>query len=188
LIGALTVAPVKRKLTDQQKRHFSIVGHNTASPILIGRLDKLEVEVYFNHHLFVEAETTYRQYFPSASVILRPRKWLKSYLVRSPGSWSSDIISLTQDWAGTFILEAMETGLTGCVRRNFRGYKLVPAREKLLVTRLQPLVSERKLLSNNGFTNVIISDDVDSCWRALSRELTRYIRDQICRLGKEEPV
>ena len=33
MISRLRVEPIKRKLTDQQKRHFSIVGHETANPI-----------------------------------------------------------------------------------------------------------------------------------------------------------
>jgi len=32
--NTLKVAPIKRKLTDQRKRSFSIVGHETASPEL----------------------------------------------------------------------------------------------------------------------------------------------------------
>lgn len=183
-ITALRVAPLKRKLTDRRKRQFSIVGHDTGSPILIAVLGKLQVDIYFNQHLFVEAETTYRQYFPSASVILRPRNFLQSRLVPSPGSWGSDIISLTYDWAGTFILEAAVSDLSGSVRRNFRGYKLIPAKDKHLLARRQPPARERKLLKNNGFASMILGDDVDMCWPSLSRQVACYIQNQCARLGK----
>lgn len=183
-IRALTVAPLKRNLTDQRKRQFSIVGHDTGRPILIAVLGKLQVEIYFNQHFFVEAATTYRQYFPSASVILRPRNFLRSNIVPSPGSWGSDIVSLSYDWAGTFILEAAESELTGTVRRNFRGYKLVPVKEKHFLTRRQPPSKERRLLQNNGFASLILVDDVETCWPLLSHKVARYVQNQYSRLGK----
>jgi hypothetical protein len=184
-LTTLEVAPLKRRLTDQRKRTFSIVGHDTASPMLIARVGQLEVEIYLNQHLFVQTETTYRQYFPSASVILRTRNFLIWGLVPSPGSWGSDIISMTYDWLGTLILEVAESGLTGQVRRNFRGYKFVPARDKLFLSRRRPPLTERRLLNNNGFANVIIGDNVEGCWPVLSSEVSRYIREQTGRLGKE---
>ncbi len=184
-ISTLRVAPLKRKLTDRQKRQFSIVGHNTARPILIAIMGKLQVDVYFNQHFFVETATTYRQYFPSASVILQPRNFLMSHLVPSPGSWGSDMISLTCDWSGTFILEAAVSDLTGRVRRNFRGYKLIPAKDKYFLARRRPPVSEQRLLKNNGFTKVILGDDVGMCWPSLSRAVACYIRNQSARLNKK---
>ena len=183
-LTSLTITPVRRKLTDQHKRIFSIVGHETARPILIAMVGKLQVYVYFNQHFFVQTETTYRQYFPSASVILRPRNFLGWDLVPSPGSWGSDIISMTHDWLGTFVLEATESGLTGQVRRNFRGYKFVPARDKLFLSRGRPPLTDRRLLSNNGFPNVIIGDHMGICWPVLSREVTRYIEEQSGRLAE----
>jgi hypothetical protein len=183
LLNTLKVAPLKRRLTDQRKRTFSIVGHDTAPPMLVARVGHLEVEIYFNQHLFVQTERSYRQYFPSASVILRTRNFLRWDLVPSPGSWGSDIISMTHDSLGTFILEAAESGLTGQVRRNFRGYKFVPAQDKCFLSRRRPPLNERRLLINNGFTNVIIGDNVDSCCPLLSSAVTRYIRDQSGRFG-----
>jgi hypothetical protein len=181
-IDALEISSVKRKLTDKHKKNFALVGHATAIPLLTFILDHLIVDVYFNHHFMTETETTYRQYFPSASVILRPRNFLKGNLIRSPGSWGSDIIWMTHDWTGTFILETVELGLTGRARRNFRGYKLVPVQDKLLISRRRPSGIDRKLLSNNGFTNLIVGNNLDACLPALSREVVRYIRDQRDRL------
>jgi hypothetical protein len=185
VIQTLNISPVKRKLTDKRKRNFSIVGHHTARPILIARAGQLQVEIYFNHHFFVEPKVSGLQYFPSASVILRSRNFLRSGLARSPGSWGADIRSLTYDWDGTFVLEAAESDLSGQVRRNFRGYKLVTTQDKLFLSRRRPTLNFQRLLSNNGFTNVIVGDDLDTCWPAISREGARYIREQRRRLDEE---
>ena len=185
-ISRLTVAPVKRKLTDGHKQHFAIVGHETANPIAVGVLGELYIDVYFNHHLFVEVETTYRQYFPSASVILRPRNFLECRLVPSPGSWGSDIIGMTYDWAGLFILEAVYYDLAGVARRNFRGYKLVPASEKHFLAPNQPGNREARFLENNGFVRLICGANVETCWPALLKEVTRYVREQTGRLNSRK--
>ena len=137
------------------------MGHATSIPMLTSGIDHLDVDIDFNHHFMAETKTTYHQYFPSASVILRPRNFLKGNLTRSPGSWGSDIIWMTHDWTGTFILETVELGLTGVARRNFRGYKLVPVQDKLLISRRRPSGIDRKLLSNNGFTNLIVGNNLE---------------------------
>jgi hypothetical protein len=181
-INTLAIAPAKRHLTDQHKKRFSIVGHNTTHPMLIACVGKLQIEIYFNHHLFVQTKTTPTQYFPSASVILRTRNFLRWDLVPSPGSWGSDIISLSYDWPRTFILEAAATGLASRVRHNFRGYRLAPVQYKLFLSRRQLPRAEQKRLENNGFTTVIISEQLEGCYPVLTRELARYIQDQSLRL------
>jgi hypothetical protein len=75
------------------------------------------------------------------------------------------------------ILEAAESDLAGQIRHNFRGYNLVPAHDKLFLSRRRLPLRLKRLLSNNGFTNVIVGDDLDCCWPAISREATL---DQIC--------
>ena len=105
-LKSIIVQPLRRKLTDKKKRWFSIVGLNEYPPAWVCTLNDLVIEVYFNHHFFYEAETTGRQYYPSASTILRCRNFLHWNYVLSPGSWGSDIAHLTFDWDGTYILEA----------------------------------------------------------------------------------
>jgi hypothetical protein len=63
-INSLTIASVKRRLTDQHKKKFSIVGHNTARPMLIAYIDELQVEVYFNHHFLFKLKLLLRSTFP----------------------------------------------------------------------------------------------------------------------------
>lgn len=181
-VSGLEISPLKRKLTDQHRDHFSIVGHTTSSPILTAQVGRLHLDIYFNQHFYVLTETTVRQYFPSASVIVRASNFLKGALVPSPGSWGSDIIWLTHDWLGTFILEAMEGRLTGWVRRNFPGYKRVAARRRLVLSRHRPSLRERTLLGNNGFTSVIVSNSVEGFYPVLLRNLKSFIRTQELRL------
>lgn len=181
-IDTLTIAPVKRLLTDIHKKKFSIVGHNTAQPLLIANVGKLQLQIFFNHHFFVQTETTPTQYFPSASVILRPSNFLKWDLVPSPGSWGSDIISLSYDWPGTLVLEAAEARLAGRVRHNFRGYRLVPAQYKLFLSRRRLPLSEQRRLGNNGFATVLVSQTAEECVPVLAQEVDRYIRDQNARI------
>lgn len=181
-IAPLTIAGVRRRLTDQHKKKFSIVGHNTAHPILIAYIGELKIEIYFNHHLFVQAQTTPTQYFPSASVILRPRNFLRWDLMPSPGSWGSDIISLSYDWPGTFILEAAEADLAKQIRRNFRGYRLAPTQYKLFLSRRRLPLHEQQRLENNGFTTVIVGQNAEDCFPVFTREVSRYIQDQSNRI------
>jgi len=182
-ISVLRIAPLKRKLTDVSKKRFSIVGHSTGGPLLIAALGELQVEIYFNQHFFVGAETTCRQYFPSASIILRPRNFLRTSLVPSPGSWGADIISLIYDWKGTFILEAAASAFAGRVRDNFRGYKLVPVKDKYFLAPKAPSARERELLENNGFTKLILGVYVGTCWPLLSRNVTHYIDRRFARIA-----
>lgn len=151
----LTIEPMRRKLCDVRKRNLTIVGHFTASPLLLVAINQLLFEIYFNYHLFVATETTYRQYFPSASVILRCRNFLQSTLTPSPGSWGSDIIQMTFDWDGTFILESSSNGIPTRLRKNFRGFKLIPSVFKYFITQQKFPQSEMKFLRNNGFRKVI---------------------------------
>ena len=133
-INSVKIHNIRRKLTDRKKSTFSIVGHESGKPILLSKLDPILFEIYFNYHLFVEAETTYHQYFPSAAVIIRCRNYLKRKLVPSPGSWGSDIITMTYDWNGTFIIENVVQKMGSTIRKNFRGYKLAPSPYKYLIT------------------------------------------------------
>jgi hypothetical protein len=100
----------------------------------------------------------------------------------SPGSWGSDIISLSHDWPGTFILEAAEAGLAKQIRRNFRGYRLAPAQYKLFLSRRRLPVQEQRRLENNGFTTVIVGQSAQDCGSVFAREVSHYIQDQIARI------
>lgn len=156
----LTIEPMRRKLCDVRKRNFAIVGHSTTSPLLLVAINQLLFEVYFNYHLFVQTETTYRQYFPSASIILRCRNFLQSTLTPSPGSWGSDIIQMTFDWDGTFILESSSNGVPTRLRKNFRGFKFIPSVFKYLITQQKLPLSEMKFIKNNGFREVITTASI----------------------------
>lgn len=176
-LSQLTIRPLHRKITDRQRRNFTIVGHGSCHPLLLLQADDLLFEVYFNNHLFVETETTFRQYYPSASVILRCRNFLWSKLVPSPGSWGSDIISITLDWKGTLILETCYKELTGHIRRNFRGYKLVPSTHKHFVTSRRPRKSELTFLKNNGFENVIVGETTEECVPRIEERIESYLTE-----------
>ena len=111
-----------------------------------------------NYHLLVETSTTYHQYYPSASVILRCHNFLHSTFLPSPGSWGPDIIGMTYDWEGTFILETSLECLSTQRRKNFRGFKLVPSFYKYIIFSRKQTKSEMTFLSNNGFHNVEVYD------------------------------
>jgi len=179
--SALTIQPLRRKLCDSEKRNFTIVGHHTSKPLLLIIYKNLIFEVYFNHHLFTETETTYKQYFPSASVILRCRNFLKGYLTRSPGSWGSDIIKMTSDWEGTFILESCINEIPVRLRKNFRGYKVIPCSFKYIITCTDIPKSEIKFLKNNGFNEIFsgysVKNEIFSC-------LEKFLTYQLGRLDE----
>ncbi len=174
-LSTLIIRPMKRKLTNSKKRVFTIVGHSTGHPMLVVRAGALHLEVYFNYHLFVETETTYRQHYPSASVIVRCRNFLQSTLVPSPGSWGSDIIGMTYDWEGTLIIETAQYGITGQIRRNFRGYKLVPTNHKHFVTSRQPPKRETVFLENNGFKSVVAGMSMQDCIPRIDGAVRSYV-------------
>jgi hypothetical protein len=115
---------------------------------------------------------------------MRPSNFLRACLVRSPGSWGSDIISLTLDWEDTFILEAEGSALTARVRENFRGYKLIPTKEKYFLAPREPSARDCVLLKNNGFKALVLRGEVDKCWDPLSNKLAHYIDRQLARVGR----
>jgi hypothetical protein len=173
-VTSLCIAPIKRRLTDKQKRVFSIVGHETARPLVRITLEALTYEVYFNHHLFVQTETTYRQYFPSASVVLRCEDHLQRMYSVSPGSWGSDVIQLTTDWPGTVIVEASLRLPSGPTRRNFRGFKLLETPYKYLMTASAPTKSESIFLRNNGFEDIIVCHSAEEGLATVSGHIAAY--------------
>ena len=157
-ISTLQIHPIKRKLTDKRKRNFTIVGHDTGHPLCFSKVHNLLFEIYANYHLLVETSTTYRQYYPSASVIVRCRNFLQHTFVPSPGSWGSDIIGMSFDWQGTFILETSLESIPTQRRKNFRGFKLVPSALKCILFSRKQSKSEMTFLSNNGFHDVGVFD------------------------------
>lgn len=129
-LKSIIIQPLHRKLTNKKKKWFSIIGLNEYPPTWLCMLKDLFIEVYFNNHFFYEVETTGRQFYPSASTILRCRNFLHRNYVSSPGSWGSDIAHLTYDWHGTYILEAGANGVKTTIRKNFKGYKFLPSKFK----------------------------------------------------------
>jgi hypothetical protein len=160
-VTSLHISPIRRRLTDHRKRIFTIVGHETGAPLLYAEVDRLVLEIYFNYHCFVEADTTYRQYFPSATVIVRCSNFLTGGYVRSPGSWGSDAAFMTSDWEGTLIVENAIAKVPNALRRHFRGFKLAPTPYKFLVTGSPPNTREYAFIANNGFIALFPSPDVD---------------------------
>lgn len=160
-LESVVIQPLRRKLTDKKKRSFSIVGLNDVSPTWVYKLDELVIEIYFNYHFFYETDTTYRQYFPSACAILRCRNFLQWSFVPSPSSWGGDIVHLTFDWNGTYILEAGSHGVKTAFRKNFKGYKYFPSKFKYFISSKQLPKSELEFILNNGF-EVLVSETGDS--------------------------
>ena len=180
----LTIEPMRRKLCDVRKRNFTIVGHITASPLLLVSINQLLFEIYFNYHLFVETKTTYRQYFPSASVILRCRNFLQSMLTPSPGSWGSDIIQMTFDWDGTFILESSPNGVPTRLRRNFRGFKFIPSVFKYFISQQKLPSSEVKFIKNQGFQEVVTTTSIKFSANKIRTFIQIFLDAQAERLKK----
>lgn len=174
----LTIAPLRRKITDRGKRWFSIIGLPQVSPIVVAEYDSLFLEVYFNHHFFYETETTFRQYFPGASLSIRPRNFLTGSLVPSPGSWGSDITSLSWDWDGTFIIETGPHGVPSFARKNFRGYKYLPSPFKIFVCANALPKPEERYISNNGFEVYVVTNEISASASALKRRLDEFLRKQ----------
>jgi hypothetical protein len=183
--STLTIEPMHRKLCDQGKRNFTIVGHPTGRPLLLVAVGKLLFEIYFNYHLFVETETTYCQYFPSASVILRCQNFLWSTYTRSPGSWGSDIIQMNFDWDGTFILESSVSGVPTRLRKNFRGFKFIPSVYKYFITQQKLAQSETQFLRNNGFQGVVISGSTEAGTNEIRKFAQIFLVAQARRLNSE---
>lgn len=179
----LVIQRMRRRLTDQRKRDFTIVGHNTGLPLLLIEINQLLFEIYFNFHLFVEAETTYRQYFPSASVIVRCRNFLQGIFTRSPGSWGPDVITMSYDWDGALILESSPHIISAKYRKNFRGFKLVPSRYKYLITQRKLPQSECTFLSNNGFQNILLAPNATEGKRLVHNHVHSFKEAQVRRLG-----
>jgi hypothetical protein len=174
----LVLRPADRRLTDRRKRSFTIVGHDTGRPITSLRRGGLTIDLYFNYHFFVQAETTCRQYFPSASVILRLRNFLRMAITPSPGSWGSDIIGITVDWPGTAVIETAVVDIPAPLRRHFRGYKLVPAAGKLLLTSRKPRTKFAQLLRNNRFDLSVEVSDAQGCIVALRKFVDDFLSVQ----------
>jgi hypothetical protein len=176
----LIVQPLRRRLTDQKKRTFTLAGHDTATPLVLARLRDHTFEIFFNHHVMVEAETTYRQYFPSAAVIVRCRDLLQWSLTRSPGSWGSDVICMTFDWGGTLLAEAMISGIPSSLRPRFRGYKLVQSPYKFVVAAANPSKRERGFLMRNG-VRLICGNTAEESLEGLKTHVRSYLEHQLMR-------
>lgn len=174
----LTIAPLRRKITDRSKRWFSIIGLPRVSPLVVAEYDDLILEVYFNYHFFYETETTFRQYFPGASLSIRPRNFLMGSLVPSPGSWGSDITSLSWDWDGTFIIEARPHGVPSSARKNFRGFKYLPSPFKIFVCAKALPKPEVRYIRNNGFEVCVSTNEMSAPASALRRRLDEFLREQ----------
>jgi hypothetical protein len=172
-ISTLQIYPIKRKLTDKKKRNFAIVGHDTRHPLCLSKVHDLLFEIYANYHFLVETSTTYRQYYPSASVIVRCRNFLQYTIVPSPGSWGSDIIGMSFDWEGTFILETSLVSIPTQRRKNFRGFKLVPSAFKYVLFSREQSKSEMAFLSNNGFNDVGVFDS-SAGWSSWIQDKVNY--------------
>jgi hypothetical protein len=179
----LTIQPMKRKLCDVRKRNFTIIGYPTTSPLLLCEIDPLIFEIYFNYHLFVIVETTLRQYFPSASVMVRCQNFLQSHLTPSPGSWCGDIIPITFDWDGTFILETSSNGVPTKLRKKFRGFKFIPSIFKYFITREELPHSEKKFIENNGF-EVITLTSLNKGMNQIRTLVQKFLTAQIQRMSK----
>lgn len=182
----LTIKPMQRKLCDVRKENFKIVGHSTASPLLLVAINQLLFEIYFNYHLFVETETTFRQYFPSASVILRCQKFLHSRQIPSPGSWGSDIIQMTFDWDGTFILESSPNCVPTRLRKNFRGFKFAPSVFKYFITQQKLPLAEMKFIKKQNFQEVITTTSIKSGVNNIHSFAQFFLEAQDQRLKKED--
>lgn len=180
-VSYLQIDVHERRLTEVRRRQFSIVGHDSAAAFCVLAVGGQHFELFFNYSLFVEAETTFTQYYPSAAVIVRPSDHLHSELVRSPGSWGPDLIWITQDWTGNFILETCHDYLTGQIRQNFRGFKLVPSPWKNMVMGRRPNRREMTFLHNNGFDSPIIADDETDLVSIVRGKAGRYIDHQLRR-------
>jgi hypothetical protein len=180
----LTIKPMRRKLCDVKKINFTIVGHPTASPLLLVVISQLLFEIYFNYYLFVETKTTCRQYFPSASVIVRCRNFLQSMYTRSPGSWGSDIIQMTFDWKGTFILESSSSAIPKRLRKNFRGFKFIPSVFKYFITHQKLPPPEMKFIKNNGF-EIITTASIKSGVAQIQTFAQIFLEAQVKRLRKK---
>ncbi len=179
-LAQLTIEYSSRKITDRKRRHFHIVGHLSARPLLLLEFEAITFELYFNFHLFLEAKTTFTQYYPSATVIVRPSNYLATEIVRSPGSWGSDIIWMKIDWLGTLILESSPDPLTGLVRKNFRGFKLVTSSFKEFLIGRALNQRERLFLANNGFLSPIVIQN-DDILPVLQCSIRQYIDEQLNR-------
>jgi len=177
--STLEIQPIRHRLTDQSKRNFNIVGHRTSLPLTLAALYGRTFEIFFNHAVMIETATTYRQYFPSAAVIVRSRNFLTPRLTPSPGSWGSDIISMTSDWQGTFFLEAAVSAIPRRHRHHFRGYKLIPSEYKYVVAGGKPQKTEQLFLQRNGMQLIFGAPSVSLV--TVKSKVRSYIIDQLSR-------
>jgi hypothetical protein len=181
ILTNLTIAPLRRKITDFSKRWFSIIGLPGVSPLVVAEYEDLILEVYFNYHFFYETETTFRQYFPGASLCIRTRNFLMGSLVPSPGSWGSDITSLNWDWSGTFIIEAGAYGVPSSARKNFRGFKYLPSLFKIFVCAKTLPKPKERYIRNNGFEICVCTNEMSTSASALRRRLEEFLQEQLRR-------
>lgn len=182
VVNKLIIAPLRRKVTDKKKRKFSIIGLPNVTPLIVTEYNGLLLEVYFNYHFFYETSTTFRQYFPGASLCIRPRNFLNGSLVPSPGSWGSDITSLDWDWDGTLIVETGLTGVTPSARKSFRGFKYMPSVFKIFLCAATPPVTEQRYIRNNGFDILVAQGDADNAYVELADRILNFLKQQHKRL------
>lgn len=183
----LTIAPLRRKITDRNKKRFSIIGLPQVAPLMLAKCGSLLLEVYFNYHFFYEAETTFRQYFPGASVCVRSRNFLVGSFVPSPGSWGSDITSLNWDWDGTFIIESGPQGVPSFARKHFRGFKYLPSPFKTFICSKILPKPEQSYIYNNGFEILVAPDHSTAVpLPELSARLLEFLTEQQKRIRQCE--
>jgi hypothetical protein len=181
----LNISLIRRKLTDRQKKNFALVGHRTGYPMYFAQIRDLVYEVFFNYHFLVNTNTGRRQYFPSASVILRCRNFLEWKYVRSPCSWGPDIILILEDLRGTLVIETAFYGyLPRRLRSNFRGFKYVAAGSKYFITAVKPTRAEEQFLRNNGFEPILAPAEVDEVLALTDQLLEVYLSAQKARIKK----
>ena len=186
VLTKLAVAPLRRKITDRSKRRFSIIGLPNVRPLVMAECGALLLEVYFNYHFFYETETTFSQYFPGASLCIRPRNFLVGSLVPSPGSWGSDITSLNWDWDGTFIVETGPHGVPSSARKNFRGFKYLPSAFKIFVCSETLPKAEQHYIRKNGFDILVAPNDTPAPPPQLCARLVDFLRKQQKRIYESE--
>jgi len=176
-LSILTITPLRRKITDRSKRWFSIIGLPGVKPLVLAERNDLVLELYFNYHFYFETKTTFKQYFPGAALSIRARNFLTGSFVPSPGSWGSDITTLTWDWSGTLIVEAGVDGVPSSIRKNFRGFKYLPSPFKIFICARVLSKPEEHYIHNNGF-DVCSDADNPSLDSVLESKLDEFLRKQ----------
>ena len=159
----LTIAPLRRKLTDRSKKCSTIIGYYPqVSPLMVAEYDNLFLEVYFNYHFFCGSETSFREYFPGASLSILARK-------NTSQSWNWDV---------PFIIETGPYGVPSSARKNFRGFKYLPSPFKIFICSKSLPKAEERYIHNNGFELYVVTNEMSASVSALKRRLDEFLREQ----------